>query len=110
MSAAKSRMLENCKRVVINIIMENFMNNISINHAICKKCGLCAEVCPNKIIIKDKSSNEMKIRFNREELCFNCGQCMAICPAESISINGLSYEKNFFKLQNKNRMKKNSLI
>jgi NAD-dependent dihydropyrimidine dehydrogenase PreA subunit/nitroreductase len=63
----------------------------------CKKCGLCSEVCPNKIIKKNET-NEMFFRPDRADLCFKCGQCMAFCTTKSIIIEGLSYSKDFFDL------------
>jgi nitroreductase/NAD-dependent dihydropyrimidine dehydrogenase PreA subunit len=71
--------------------------SISINQTTCKKCQLCAEVCPNKIPVQNES-NEMVIRPDRKELCFICGQCMAVCSTRSIKVDGLSYETDFFEL------------
>lgn len=70
---------------------------ITIDGSTCKVCGLCAEVCPNKIIIKT-DSNQMSFRYDRMDLCFKCGQCMAVCPTKSIIVQGLSYDDNFFEL------------
>jgi nitroreductase/NAD-dependent dihydropyrimidine dehydrogenase PreA subunit len=72
-------------------------NTISVNQLTCKKCILCTEVCPNKILIKNES-NEIVFRTDRVALCFKCGQCMAVCPTKSIKVNGLSYETDFFEL------------
>ena len=73
--------------------MENVM---SINHDTCKGCGLCSEVCPVKIMKKD-SSNKISFRQDRLLFCMKCGQCMAICPTKSISVEGLSYSRDFFE-------------
>ncbi len=73
------------------------MDPIFIEKETCRKCGLCAEVCPNKIIKKNENKN-LEIQPDRIELCFKCGQCMAICPTKSINIEGLSYLKDFFDL------------
>lgn len=73
------------------------MNNpIIFDEGKCKRCGLCAEVCPNKVICK----KENKIVYSEEKahLCFKCGQCMSICPTASICVNDFSYEKDFFDL------------
>lgn len=70
----------------------------TINHTTCKKCSLCREVCPNKIIITEQANNQMSFRPDRVALCFKCGQCMAICPTKSINIDGLSYNQDFFDL------------
>ena len=72
-------------------------NTITFNEETCKKCGLCSEVCPNKII-KKNDSDQLSFRQDRIHFCFSCGQCMAICPTESIHIEGLSYSKDFFDL------------
>ena len=68
-------------------------NQITFNQAACLKCGLCGEVCPNKIIRKDE--NAMTCLGDRIHLCFKCGQCMSVCPASAVFIGGLSYEKDF---------------
>lgn len=70
---------------------------IAINSETCKTCGLCGKVCPNRIMKKD-ASKVMVLRADRIQLCFKCGQCMAICPTQSISIEGLSYAKDFGEL------------
>jgi ferredoxin len=72
-------------------------DKIMINEETCMKCGLCSEVCPNRII-KKGDSNQLSFRQDRIQFCFQCGQCMAICPTESIHIEGLSYSKDFFDL------------
>ena len=70
---------------------------ITIRKETCKKCNLCAEVCPNKIFRKN-AENEMSVREDRAQVCFKCGQCMAICSTKSVIVNGLSYEGDFFDL------------
>lgn len=69
----------------------------SINSETCKKCGSCAEVCPNGII-EQMGSEEVKFVPDRLDLCVRCGHCMAVCPTHSITAGGLSYEKDFFDL------------
>jgi nitroreductase/ferredoxin len=70
---------------------------ININQSTCKKCYLCMEVCPNKIYIKN-STGEIATRPDRIHLCFKCGQCMAVCSTQSVKVDGISYETDFFEL------------
>jgi ferredoxin len=67
---------------------------ITINAETCNVCGLCGEICPNKIFIKEDSSR-MAFRMDRIHLCVKCGQCMAVCPMGSVNVNGLSYSRDF---------------
>jgi nitroreductase/ferredoxin len=69
----------------------------SVNLETCKKCGLCAEVCPNQIM-EWVEGKEPTFRADRLSLCFQCGHCMAVCPTRSIIAGGLSYEMDFFEL------------
>lgn len=73
------------------------VNTNSINQETCKVCGLCAEVCPMKIMIKNGSIG-ISFRQDRLPLCMKCGQCMAICPTQSFFVKGMSYSKDFFEL------------
>ena len=70
---------------------------VSINRETCNACGLCAEICPNRIMKKD---GEARIVFRSDRLlfCIECGQCMAICPSQSIVVGDLTYERDFFAL------------
>ena len=82
------------------ITQEGLKNmTIKIDHNKCLECGLCVEVCPNKILIKTDSA--INYRNDRINLCFSCGQCMAICPSEAILVNNLSYDEDFYRLETK---------
>ena len=75
-------------------------NSVSIDQQTCKVCGLCAEVCPNKILLKNPLGG-ITFRQDRLQFCMKCGQCMAICPTKSIRIEGLSYSRDFFEIPEK---------
>lgn len=55
------------------------------------------EVCPCKVIGMDED-NEMHFIRDREHICLECGQCMAICRSRAVTVNGLSYERDFTPL------------
>lgn len=70
----------------------------SVDLSTCKKCRTCAGVCPAGII---SSGDEARFSPERLHLCIRCGQCMAACPVRAISIEGLSYDRDFFPLPQK---------
>lgn len=72
------------------------MEKIKMDASLCKSCGLCIEICPNKIFRLE--NGRTSIINKRIHLCFTCGQCMAICTAKAITIEGYTYEENFFEL------------
>jgi nitroreductase/NAD-dependent dihydropyrimidine dehydrogenase PreA subunit len=79
-------------------------NQISFNCDICLKCGICGEICPNKIIVKNREG--MTVFQDREQLCFQCGQCMSVCPTSAIFVSGLSYEEDFCDIPEKGEYEK----
>ena len=72
-----------------------------INLETCNQCYLCIAVCPYKIFEKDESG-QIVINFDRTDFCVKCGHCMAICKSKSITIEDLSYDNNFYELQETN--------
>jgi len=78
------------------------LNQSTVNHETCKACAHCADICPNMLL---ELSDEKKIIFKPEfqELCIICGHCMAVCPTNSIQIDGLNYETDFFAIDTKIR-------
>jgi len=74
-------------------------DQISINTLKCNKCHLCVTVCPNKVL-QALEGGYPGIRKETEEQCFICGHCMAVCPEEAVQVPGLSYERDFFPLEN----------
>ncbi|TFG92192.1 MAG: 4Fe-4S dicluster domain-containing protein [Syntrophobacterales bacterium] len=70
---------------------------ITINRETCTVCGLCEEICPIRLMTKD-SEDGISFRPDRLPLCIKCGQCMAVCPPQSIVVDGLAYDRDFFEL------------
>ena len=55
----------------------------------CKGCELCAEACPQKILVMSKSFNMMGVTYPQcidEEKCITCTQCALMCPELAITI------------------------
>lgn len=55
------------------------MELLKVNQALCIKCGLCAEVCPNGVIGMATEGPQ-----TISEDCIICGHCMAICPTAAL--------------------------
>jgi len=70
---------------------------ISIKKDACNLCGLCVEICPNRIMTIDDLDG-ISLRPDRLVLCIKCGQCMAVCPSQAIVVDDLVYERDFFAL------------
>jgi len=64
------------------------MPRIIIDTDRCKSCGICVEVCPNKIIKFAKTPNangSIPAEFNDEnKKCTGCAMCAISCPEIAI--------------------------
>jgi ferredoxin len=70
---------------------------INIKKDACNSCGLCVEICPNRIM-RRIGEEGISLRPDRLALCIKCGQCMAVCPSQAIVVDDLVYERDFFAL------------
>lgn len=77
--------------------MTSGIHNHIVDHDVCKKCKLCIEVCPVKMIRID-SSGFVNFIPEREHICLECGQCMAVCTTDAIKVGYYSYQEHLFKL------------
>ena len=48
----------------------------------CYGCGICLEVCPHGVLVKDNG----KIRIKDRDACMECGACARNCPAEALKV------------------------
>jgi ferredoxin len=71
--------------------------SISINLNTCERCGLCAKICPTKVI---KRINESDVVIEQTEECVLCGQCFCGCPTNSIIHSEFKLE-NFRRIRNR---------
>lgn len=59
------------------------MSLIEVNQQTCNQDGICAAVCPAKLIDFSKGNFPTPIA-EVEELCIRCGHCVAACPSGSL--------------------------
>jgi len=62
---------------------------IIVNETMCKGCGLCVEVCPQKVIALSPSRINMKGYHPAEQAkegCTGCGICAIMCPDVVITV------------------------
>lgn len=66
------------------------MAKMTVNHDICKGCGLCVEVCPKKIVFLDKSILNGKgyhpAAVTDMGSCIGCAMCAVMCPDCAITV------------------------
>lgn len=55
----------------------------SINLKLCKKCTICINICPEKVLEPDESGLPLAIRPDK---CTACGLCTTHCPDFAIEI------------------------
>ncbi len=58
------------------------MSLFTINDEQCNRDGICADVCPVKIIGFKENEPPFPLK-NADALCIECGHCVAICPKEA---------------------------
>ena len=67
---------------------------IVIDRELCKVCGLCIPVCPQKVIIRSKKLNQKgyspaQFKENTaegEKGCTGCVMCATVCPEVAIEV------------------------
>src|SRR6266545_1941300 len=59
------------------------MDLIDINRQTCSRDGICAEVCPLRLIDVQEEGYPKQLA-EAEETCIRCGHCVAVCPTGSL--------------------------
>lgn len=71
------------------------LDSFRVNTATCRKDGICAAVCPVRIV-KGGVGEVPSIADDRTSRCIQCGQCMAFCPTQACAAPGLAVEDAVF--------------
>jgi nitroreductase/NAD-dependent dihydropyrimidine dehydrogenase PreA subunit len=61
------------------------MVTISIDPEICKRDGICVQVCPERVFVQNDEKSVPEPLH--DSLCISCGQCIAACPHDAITHN-----------------------
>lgn len=48
----------------------------------CTGCGMCVEVCPHAVLVKENG----RARIDSRDSCMECGACARNCPVDAISV------------------------
>ncbi len=62
---------------------------LTIAQELCKGCGLCADVCPKKILALSKEINSKgyhPIAMTDQSQCIACAFCARMCPDAVIKV------------------------
>ncbi|MCL1980311.1 MAG: nitroreductase family protein [Proteobacteria bacterium] len=59
------------------------MELFTVNEKTCNRDGICAAVCPRKIIDWHKGASPTPAA-GAEQACIRCGHCVAVCPTASL--------------------------
>lgn len=64
------------------------MSLLIVDHDKCNHDGLCAQVCPMRIIDFEPGADPRPAP-EAEEICITCGHCVAVCPTGAMSHRGM---------------------
>ena len=70
----------------------NEMEPVIFDYDKCNNDGICAHVCPRKLIALDAETSRPESIPEAAELCINCGHCLAVCPTSAIALKGVNPE------------------
>lgn len=71
----------NCVEEAPSVLQAN--DCVSLDLELCKACGICIELCPDKVFDRDKLGNPV---LARPEDCTQCLICELHCPDFAIEV------------------------
>ena len=60
------------------------MSIFKVDESKCKKCGICAQSCPIRIIDNGIDKIIPSVKPENESRCVYCGQCESVCPDSAL--------------------------
>lgn len=73
------------------------MTYIEINHAWCKGCQICIEICPRDVLVLAAEVSDKGFRpvvVEKIENCTGCSMCELMCPDLAITVEGVEKSKS----------------
>lgn len=61
----------------------NGMVHFEVNHAWCKRCGLCIEFCPRKVFVESEDGYPQAVNARA---CTHCAMCELLCPDQAMGL------------------------
>lgn len=58
-------------------------NTLSINPELCNLCGMCIDICPQRVFDREDHS----VIVARPEDCMECGACMLNCQQGALTVD-----------------------
>ncbi len=68
------------------------MSLITIDHTVCLRDGVCANVCPVRLFEAD-GEGFPRFRQDADTKCIGCGHCVAVCPVSAVHHRALPLEE-----------------
>jgi nitroreductase/NAD-dependent dihydropyrimidine dehydrogenase PreA subunit/GNAT superfamily N-acetyltransferase len=65
-----------------NLVGREDMAKISIDPALCARCGNCVSACNENVFFQPEAGKVPRVR--NERFCISCGHCVAMCPEGAI--------------------------
>jgi len=69
----------------VNLNRETMNRTVEIDEGLCLGCGICADICPRRILYVDEKANVARVTDGSK--CDRLRGCERACPVGAIKIN-----------------------